>query len=146
MDVPQDEADELFRMEKQQADQTVYTFPSSSEGGRIAIPLVSLSGREKFVLDIQRGRVDLKGTLQTRAHSVVILARLCIGRGPHTNPDGTTFPCPHLHIYREGFGDKWATPLPDSLPWRPDNLRLLFDDFLRYCHVTGTVLVQGSLL
>ena len=55
----------------------------------------------------------LKGTYQTRARQVMVLVRLCFGGGAHRNPDGVRITSPHLHTYREGFGDKWAMPLPE---------------------------------
>ncbi len=41
--------------------------------------------------------------------------RLDLDGPPHRNPDGVEVPCPHLHVYREGFGDKWAMPAPAEL-------------------------------
>jgi hypothetical protein len=57
-------------------------------------------------------RIDLiKGTYQNRARYVVVLVRLDFGGKPHRNPDGEEIASPHLHIYREGVGDKWAYPV-----------------------------------
>ena len=38
--------------------------------------------------------------------------RLDLDGPPHRNPDEAEIPCPHLHIYSEGFGDKWAMAAP----------------------------------
>ena len=52
-----------------------------------------------------------------------------------TNPDGVEVPSPHMHLYREGFGDKWAVPLPrDKFPNVADLWQML-DDFMRFCNV-----------
>ena len=78
-----------------------------------------MDGREEFLLDIRRARIDLaKGTYQNRGREVVILARLDFGGAPHRNPDGEEIGSPHIHLYREGFGDKWAFPIP-SEPGQP---------------------------
>jgi hypothetical protein len=36
--------------------------------------------------------------------------RLDLDGPPHRNPDDEEIPWPHLHVYREGYGDKWASP------------------------------------
>jgi len=103
------EADTLLAMEKHRTDDTAHTFPVL--GGAIVVPLISANKRENFLLDVTRGRINLKKvTYQNRARTAVILARLDIAGPPHVNPDGQEIPCPHLHTYREGFGDKWAEP------------------------------------
>ena len=105
-------------------------------GGSLVIPLTSEDKREEFLLDIYRGRIDLlKGTYQNRARQVVVLVRVYFGGAPHRNPDGVEVPSPHMHLYREGFGDKWAVPLPpDKFPNVADLWQLL-DDFMRFCNV-----------
>lgn len=65
----------------------------------------------------------------------MILARLDIGGPPHRNPDGEEIACPHLHVYREGYGDKWAFPLPDSFSNHEDAWKTLFE-FMDFCNVS----------
>ncbi len=136
MEAPtQAEADALLAMEKHRANDDVYAYPPP--GGKIVVPLVSADKREEFLLDLYRGRIDLaKGTYQNRGRQVVILARLDFGGAPHTNPDGEQVGVPHLHLYREGFGDKWAYPLPADLFGDPDDRWKLFEEFMVYCNVT----------
>lgn len=111
VNLTQAEAEALIAMEKHRVDEQEYDYPAL--GGSIAVPLVSSDKRESFVLDVSRGRIDLmKGTYQNRARQVVVLVRLDFGGPMHRNPDGVEMPCPHLHVYREGFGDKWAVPVP----------------------------------
>src|SRR5438105_4348817 len=96
------------RWRKSMADDSQYVYPSM--GGYTTVPLVSVDRAEEFVLDVRRGRIDLaKVTHQNRARQVVILVRLDLGGPPHRNPDGVEVPCPHLHVFREGFGDKWPS-------------------------------------
>ena len=76
------------------------------------MPLKSLDGHEAF-LNINRGRVLRPDLYQTRARSVIVLARLDFGV-EHRNPDGAIVGSPHLNLYREGFADKWAYELPAS--------------------------------
>src|SRR5208282_999150 len=111
INLTQPEADALIAMEKHRTDDTRYSYPNL--GGLISVPLQSADKREQFILDVHRGRIDLlKVTHQNRARVVVVLVRLDLGGPTHRNPDGQDIPCPHLHIYREGFGDKWAMAIP----------------------------------
>ena len=64
--------------------------------------------------------------------------RLDYGGPLHRNPDGEEIPCPHLHIYREGYGDKWAVPIPtQDSPNIHDHWQTL-QDFMRYCNPLQT--------
>lgn len=115
-------------------------------GGKVTIPLTSVDEREFFLLDVNRGRIDLvKGTYQNRARNVVILARLDFGSKPHRNPDGEEIPSPHLHVYREGYGDTWAYPLDHAEFPDVENATALLGQFMRYCNVTEPPIVRGGL-
>ena len=133
MKIPQDRADFLLQMEKH-ALGTQYNFPTS--GGKLAIPLVSADGREDFLLDIYRGGIAICGSFQNRVYITCILARLCFGGKPHTNPDGETIQGTHIHIYREGYGDKWAYPLPNQDFPVINDTRTIFSEFMRFCNIT----------
>lgn len=86
---------------------------------------------------MQRGRIDLlKVTQQNRARVVVVLIRLDLGGSTHRNPDGQEIPCSHLHIYREGFGDKWAIPVPVQQFRNIPDLWQTLEDFMVYCNIT----------
>lgn len=133
----QAEADALIRMEKHSADDNPVWFPDP--GGAVTVPLVSATEihREKFLLDISRSRIDLfKGTHQMRGRQVIVLVRLDFGGQPHHNPDGEEIGSPHLHIYREGFGDKWALAVPADKFSNMDNQWVRLQDFLRFCNIT----------
>lgn len=131
----QAEADALLATEKHRLDDVQYDYPGL--GGSISVPLASPDRREYFLLDVSRGRIELsKGTYQTRARSVVILARLDFGGPPHRNPDDTEIPCPHIHLYREGFHDRWAYALPPGVFTDISDLWLSLTEFMRYCNVT----------
>jgi len=111
INLTQAEADALIAMEKHRTSEQVWDYPAL--GGSLSIPLESANKRENFHLDVSRGRIVLeKGKYQTRTRQVVILIRLEFGGAPHRNPDGEEILGPHLHMYREGYGDKWAMPGP----------------------------------
>lgn len=139
----QSEADALLAMEKHRADDVARPFPSL--GGAIRVPLTSADRRETFVLDVSRGRIDLaKATFQNRAREIVVLARLDVNGPPHRNPDGTEIGCPHLHLYREGYADKWAVAAPTALAAEGDHLSTL-DAFLDYCHIVTRPMITADL-
>lgn len=144
INLTQAEGDGLLAMEKHRADERRWAFPGS--GGRIEVPLLSIDKHEAFILDISRGRIDLLRTkYQNRARHVIILARLDIAGAPHRNPDGEEIPCPHLHVYREGFADKWAVSVPiESFPNVGDHWMLL-SDFLRFCNITKAPYIDRDL-
>jgi len=144
LNLTQAEADALIALEKVKADEVQYLYPGA--GGYTVVPLVSVDRTEEFLLDVRRGRIDLsKVTYQNRARQVVILARLDLGGPPHRNPDGAELPCPHLHVYREGYADKWAFALSPEKFSDPSDLWRTFEDFLRYCNVTGSEIIERGL-
>lgn len=137
----QSDADALLSMEKMAVDNRQWSFPT--QGNKIEIPLVSGNKREAFSMDVGRGYIDLKKvTLQNRARQVVVLARLDLSGAPHRNPDDTEVPSPHLHLYRAGFGDKWAIPAPVSDFRDLSSHWGSLQDFMNFCNVTRKPIIS----
>ncbi len=131
----QAEADALFAMEKHRVDEQRWRLPDT--GGGIVVPLVSADGDEPFHLDISRGRINLaKGKIQNRARTTMVLARIDFGGAPHRNPDDQEIACPHVHLYREGFGDRWAFPISLEVFTQPTDYWQTLLDFMRFCNIT----------
>ena len=145
INLTQAEADALLAMEKQTEDDKPVPFPGG--GQKFIIQLTSRDGREKFLLDLSRGGIDLrKIKFQNRARNVVKLARLDLSGRPHRNPNGEDVPTPHLHLYCEDYGNKWAKPLPkDIFPDIENELKTL-EDFMRLCNIRSTPLEHMHLL
>lgn len=144
INLTQAEADALIVMEKRRIDDTRWSYPGL--GGAILIPLMSADKRENFSLDISRGRIDLlKGKYQNRARQVIVLARLDFGGQPHRNPDDEEIPSPHLHIYREGFGDKWASPVPAEHFSNMSDLWQTLNDFMDFCNIKEPPIIERGL-
>jgi hypothetical protein len=142
INLTQAEADVLIAMEKQRTDNRVLKFPDP--GDRLTIPLISADRREAFTLDVTRGRIKFtKATYQNRARQAVILMRLDLDGPLHRNPDGEEIACPHLHIYREGYGDKWAMPAPADKYPDTGNLLSTFEAFMRHCNITSPEFLAG---
>ncbi len=120
--ITQHDADFFFGMEKFREEEKEYEFPSS--GGKLIIPFISANKHESFLFDIYRGSIKIsKVTFQNRVRKAYILRRLDIDSSSHLNPEVDTVPlsilepfngqeiqAPHLHLYVEGFGEKWAVP------------------------------------
>lgn len=135
----------MIAMPKIRASDETWNYPSM--GGVISIPLISPDKRENFLLDIRKGRINLsKGSYQNRSRQVIVLVRIDFGGSIHRNPDGAEAPCPHLHLYREGYGHKWAIPLPDELFSDSADITNLLDDFMRYCNIVEPPIIQQGLL
>jgi len=154
----QSEADALIALKKKRTSNDTYSFPSSGE--ILIIPIISIDGRESFLLDINRkGSIKLtRCTYQERYRGIIILVRLDIDGQPHTNPEvdvvplpylnqynGQTVQCPHLHLYVEGYIDKCAIPAPtDKFPDTTDLYKTL-ENFFRYCNIIEPPKIQNGL-
>lgn len=144
INLTQAEADALIAMEKRRIDDTIWNYPGL--GGTIFVPLTSVDKRENFFLDISRGRIDLlKGKYQNRARQTIVLVRLDFGGQPHRNPDDEEIPSPHLHLYREGFGDKWAFPVPAKHFPNMSDLWQTLNDFMVFCNIKEQPIIERGL-
>jgi len=138
-------ADALIALPKVRANNEVPHYPGL--GGHLTLPLISEDGHESFHLDIRRGGIDLvKGTYQNRAMQVVVLVRLDFGGAPHRNPDDKEVPTPHLHMYREGYGDKWAFPAPQEQFPHIQDVWITLQDFMHYCNIVNPPLIQRGIV
>ena len=77
---------------------------------------------------------------------MIVLVRLDFNGPPHRNPDGTDILCPHLHIYREGYGDKWAIALPKAKFSNETDPWVMLQDFMNYCNIEEKPNIQKNLL
>jgi hypothetical protein len=144
LNLTQNEADSLIAMEKHRSNEDRHTFPAG--GQSLMLSLNSPDKRETFHLDISRGRMDLaKVKFQNRARQIIVLVRLDLAGAPHRNPDGEEVACPHLHLYREGFSDKWAVPIPpDRFPVTSDAWATM-GHFMAYCNITEPPHIERGL-
>lgn len=145
INLTQAEAEALIAKEKRRVNDERWDYPAL--GGSLCIPLESLDKRENFLLDISKGRIDLlKGKYQNRAKQVIVLVRLDFGGQPHRNPDDVEIPSPHLHIYREGYGDKWAISVPaNKFSNVSTDLWQTLQDFMKYCNVIEPPFIEKGL-
>jgi hypothetical protein len=71
--------------------------------------------------------------------------RLDLDGPPHRNPDGTEIACPHLHMYREGYSDKWAIVAPVDRYTNTLDLFSTLETFMIHCNVSKPPNVQKGL-
>lgn len=110
----QQEVDELLTMIKILKHNGPLEFPEP--GKALKMDAVGEENNEKFIIDVNRkGQIKIRCTYQTRYGKSIILLRIDLVGGKHINPDGTIVECPHIHIYREGYEDRWAYPLKDVI-------------------------------
>lgn len=143
--LPQSRADSLIAMPKRRISDTVWDYPVG--GSSVAIPLESMDGAESFLLDLWTSKYSLrKRTYQNRFSRAIILVRLDIHTRPHRNPDNTMIASPHIHIYKEGFGDRWAEAVPrDRFRDLDDPLKTL-TDFMDFCNIVQKPSFGGHLI
>ncbi|MCR8961619.1 hypothetical protein O0550_00145 [Brevibacillus halotolerans] len=142
----QQQADNLLQAAKTLINCTHINFPKP--GDSLTLEAETSTGNDSFLLDINRkGKISLsKCTLQNRHMRTIILLRVDLVGPPHTNPDLQEIPCPHIHIYREDYMDKWAYPLPEIMPTNISDLGQVLLDFLKYNNITNVPLItyQGG--
>lgn len=113
--------------------------------GKVKYSFLSDDGRDEFLITFERKGIQLdkytKGLIGART---IPLVRLDIGK-PHRNPDGVDVGENHIHIYREGFDDKWAVEInPKDFPHIEDTLQTFYD-FLRFCNADNFPKTQKGL-
>lgn len=140
----QAEADHLMQMAKR------FVRPPAS----IAIPpgtddtyeLTGPGDRERFLLDVWRGTLRLsKLKFQERVRAAIVLVRLDVDGAPHTNPDGQRFAGIHIHLFREGYDDRWAFPVDPTRFTLLTDPGAVFHDFCAFCNIESPPPVQGVI-
>lgn len=142
----QQTADSLIALAKRIVGNAPIQFPIP--GDSVTAQAVDWDGREQFQFDINRKgtlSVTNKCTYQERYQCTEILIRLDMNGPKHTNPDGNEIPCPHIHIYRQGYSDRWAFPLDTAVFSATDDLVETLQHFFRYCHVAPLPAIQRTL-
>lgn len=108
--------------------------------------IVSIESNDTFILSYHHGIINFEKYTFNNRHPAIVLLRFD-SMGTHTNPDeeGKIFRGPHVHIYREGFGDKIAFPVSE-IGLDKNNLKreVVLPVFLGYCNVQNYPRMQSS--
>ena len=95
----------------------------------------SFANKETFLLDFYRGSFELlKYTVNKRYRQTIILLRYD-NEGRHTNPDGNTIIGRHIHIFREGYNDKFAFSVSEIGVTETDQMITVFNKIMQYCNI-----------
>ena len=130
MNISDKEAKELLEMEKHYLGDMKYYYPAN-----INIPLYSKDEKIEFYIDASANSIKLsKVKYQNRVYNNIVLVRIDIDGPPHRNPDGTIICGSHIHYYKEGYGDRWAEPLPPGIINGSDDIEKLIN-FMDFCNV-----------
>ncbi len=88
------------------------------------------------MLDVWRGTLRLtKLKFQNRVRTVIVLVRLDVDGAPHTNPDGQRLSGTHLHLFREGYDDRWAFPVDPGSFTLLNDPGATFQEFCAFCKI-----------
>ena len=105
----------------------------------------AVATKEIFLLDFYRGSFELsKYTVNKRYRQTVILLRYDNG-GRHTNPDGVLFEGAHVHLYREGFNDKFAFPVSEIGVDNSGSMDTVFTKIMHFCNVKKFPTIEVSM-
>jgi len=143
----QNTANFLMALEKKIVEVDII-FPSNNT--MLSINAISLDDNERFLIDINRkGLIKLsRCSFQERFCTTEGLVRLDLDESKtHRNPDDQIIAGPHLHVYREGYGLRWAYALKDLSPCPfkvQSDLVSIFIEFCNYCNITTTPIIQGG--
>lgn len=154
----QPDADFFFQMEKFPENEKSFEYPNSGE--KLSLLFTSADKREIFHFDVLRGSIRItKATYQSRARKAYVLRRLDLDGPVHVNPyvdvvplpflepyNGKEIPCPHLHIYVEGFDERWAIPANDIIDLKDKDLYEIMELFFRYCNVKKLPKISKTLM
>jgi hypothetical protein len=148
----------LIKLEKKRISDDMLFFPLADKF--IEIPVISMDESESFLIDVNRkGTIKMsKCTYQNRYRKTNILLRLDLNGPPHSNPkvqkvplsifekyNGALIRCPHLHLYTEGYGTKWAVPAEDEGFRELDDLFNILMEFFDYCNIVKPYRIQKRL-
>lgn len=140
--------DYLLSLEKEFKDFAII-FPGANE--KISLEAISVDRSESFHIDINRtGTLRLTyATFQERYATTQVLVRLDLNDSKtHQNPDGSVITGPHIHICKEGFGDRWAYLLDDFNLYhfsQDKNLTTSFLEFCEFCNVHNIPTIQERM-
>jgi hypothetical protein len=142
--IPQAKADALMAVLKYLLEKAEIKFPMM--GTSLLLDARSHDGRESFLFDVNRkGKIKVTKCTYQERYVGEVLMRLDIDGPPHENPDGALVPCPHLHVYREGYGDKWANPIDLTIFTSTADLAKTLRQFLTHCNVRDIPAIQRDI-
>ena len=129
----QEEFEKLLKLPKTFS--TVEKLEISNAPSNWTRKVISTESKDEFLIDFYRGSYDLtRFTINKRYKTNIILLRFDSG-GMHKNPDGKIIKGAHIHIYKEGFDDKFAYPITDfGITENNFTIKEIFIILLKFCN------------
>ncbi|MBN1275499.1 hypothetical protein JXA12_04385 [Candidatus Woesearchaeota archaeon] len=117
-----------------------------TESFDLSEPVVSDAHGDIFALDIKQGKIELKMMrCGHRVHSVFTLLRLDVDDRVHINPGGVKVTGPHVHVYREGYNDRFAFPANQYGFKDLSDFGSVIEKFMELCNIAKTsIKIQKS--
>ena len=132
-DLSQSEFDFLMSLEKEFEDKsTIVLGPAPLQWSR---RLKSTTTNDNFSLDFYRGTFKIQKYTYNHRYNQTLAVFRFDSFGTHTNPDGEKLTGFHVHLYKEGFGDKFAYPASEFGIDETDSMDIVLQKFLVYCKV-----------
>lgn len=150
MDITDVEREQLFKTPKLfTEDELLMLGPSPIKWSR---ELKGLETKGIFNLDYYSGSLELKYSINHRTRKSLVLLRYC-SHCFHTNPDelgGEIFRNEaHVHLYREGYGDRYALKITDLFPHlkpqESQDIGIIMREILFKINVQNPPIVTGTL-
>ncbi len=132
-ELTQADFDFLMGIEKEFEDKsTIFLGPAPLQWSR---KIKTTATHDTFLLDFYRGSFRIqKYTFNHRYRQTFSVFRYD-SYGVHTNPDGQVVDVPHIHLYKEGYGDKFAYPASEFGIEESDPMEEVLRKILVYCKI-----------
>lgn len=118
------------------------------QGKAIRLDVRSTDGQENFIVDVNRKYMLLERyTYQERYISSDVLVRVDVVENRiHRNPDNEIIVGPHVHIWREGYGIKWAYNIEKfyGMFRNTSDILEIFEDFCSFCNITNFPMILSQ--
>jgi len=129
----QGEADGLLAVKKVFEDRTAIIMNRPYREERKIISAVNNS--DIFYLNITETAIEFGKYSLNNRYFQTPLVRVCIDSSAvHENPDGTLIKGSHIHLYKESYGDKFATDLRVANIDGTTPVQVL-GQFLKFCNI-----------
>lgn len=125
----------------------VFRFPCLGTQDDIPVESVNKPTVHFRITINRKSKISGKCTFLEIHGSSGVLLRLDIIGPAHTNPDGITISCPHIHIASGDYDTSWAYPLETAGIATFEDLISQLYEFMRYCNIINCndFIIQSSL-
>jgi hypothetical protein len=116
-----------------------------SNGDKLKLHLKNSLNQDNFELNISTHSIRIEKTnYHLQENRILPLLRLEVFATPHKNPNGEKISENHLHIYKEGFEDRWAYPVDHILKHSRDRI-IIFQSLLDTINLQSKLTVDKDI-